>query len=432
MKKFFWIIIAVCALYACNPQYFIKGEIDAPKGTKIVLKKVTDSIPVEIDSCFVKRGKFKMKGTVEYPEYCILYAGDNGPLFLFVENTEMQIVIDKENIQKSKVTGSTENELFVTFNNKIAEFEDCFSKLNNEYLAMLNPKEPEPEAETNFDAELEIITDAKQEPEPDVDVVDENVDVEEEIELEIIAEVDTIPKNKEYYITQLDSLKKQRIDYMKQFVAENPKTMVSIYVLSNYLSNYLTIDEVEMYIGNFFDINVNPSAICTVLEKIGEQTNFLKQLQTIIAKAKNEKLSEVGQPFIEVKMPDNKGNEISISDFVGKDNYILLDFWASWCKPCRSANPDLVKLYKKYKEKGFEIIGISLDREKSEWTKAIRVDTLNWIQMSDLKYWQSAGAVLYAVNSIPHTVLLDKDGTILAKGLKPDELDAKLKELISD
>jgi len=90
----------------------------------------------------------------------------------------------------------------------------------------------------------------------------------------------------------------------------------------------------------------------------------------------------------------------------------------------------MVKLYKKYKDKGFEIVGVSLDKEKSEWTRAIKTDSLKWPQMSDLKYWQSEGARLYAVYSIPYAVLLDNDGKILAKELTPDELKKKLEELL--
>jgi peroxiredoxin len=94
------------------------------------------------------------------------------------------------------------------------------------------------------------------------------------------------------------------------------------------------------------------------------------------------------------------------------------------------ANPHVVKIYNQYKDKGFEIVGVSLDMDKDEWIKAIETDELKWPQMSDLQYWQSEGAQLYSVFAIPHTVLLDKDGTILAKGLHPNELENKLAELM--
>jgi peroxiredoxin len=143
----------------------------------------------------------------------------------------------------------------------------------------------------------------------------------------------------------------------------------------------------------------------------------------------SNKRTAIGQPFpdITLKTPDDKS--VSISDYAGKGKYVLLDFWAAWCGPCRQANPRVVELYKRYKDKGFEIIGISLDRGKKEWVEAIKADNLTWHHMSDLGYWQSAAAKLYSVSSIPHTVLLDREGIIIAKGLHVVELEKKLSEL---
>jgi thiol-disulfide isomerase/thioredoxin len=107
----------------------------------------------------------------------------------------------------------------------------------------------------------------------------------------------------------------------------------------------------------------------------------------------------------------------------------MIDFWASWCGPCRQENPNVVKLYQQYHAKGFEIIGVSLDKAKEDWVKAIQDDQLSWIHVSDLQYWQNSAARLYGVNAIPQTYLLDKDGKIIAKGLRSEQLAAKLNEL---
>jgi peroxiredoxin len=157
-----------------------------------------------------------------------------------------------------------------------------------------------------------------------------------------------------------------------------------------------------------------------------EQSQWVKMIQDRVASLKQ---TAIGQPFpdITLKTPDDK--PVSISDYAGKGKYVLLDFWAAWCGPCRMANPQLVALYNQYRDKGFEIVGISLDQSKESWIKAIKDDNLVWAQMSDLKYWQSDAAKLYSVSSIPHTVLLDKDGKIIAKGLHIGELTAKLAEL---
>ena len=142
-----------------------------------------------------------------------------------------------------------------------------------------------------------------------------------------------------------------------------------------------------------------------------------------------EKVS-IGKKFADIALNDPEGNPIKLSDYAGKGKVVLIDFWASWCPPCRADMPHLVSVYGQYKDKGFEIIGLSLDRNNEDWVKGINELNITWPQMSDLKYWQSEGAALYGVNSIPHTVLIDKDGTIIAKNLRGKSLDEKLVEIL--
>ncbi|MDH6358444.1 AhpC/TSA family protein [Parabacteroides sp. PF5-9] len=138
----------------------------------------------------------------------------------------------------------------------------------------------------------------------------------------------------------------------------------------------------------------------------------------------------IGKKFTDFEMADPKGNAIKLSDYVGKGKVVLIDFWASWCPPCRRDMPHLVEVYKQYKGKKFEVVGVSLDRTHDAWVKGIEELNITWPQMSDLKYWQCEGAALYGVNSIPHTVLIDGDGTIIAKNLSGELLDAKLAEIL--
>lgn len=139
----------------------------------------------------------------------------------------------------------------------------------------------------------------------------------------------------------------------------------------------------------------------------------------------------IGKKFTDLTMPNPEGKEVKLSDYTGKGKVVLVDFWASWCPPCRRDMPHLVEVYKAYKNKGFEVVGISFDRTEDAWIQGIKDLNITWPQMSDVKYWQSEGAVVYGVNSIPHTVLIDKDGTIIAKNLRGDSLDEKLKELFN-
>ncbi len=135
----------------------------------------------------------------------------------------------------------------------------------------------------------------------------------------------------------------------------------------------------------------------------------------------------VGQPAPEIELPNPEGTMVKLSDLRGK--YVLIDFWAAWCKPCRQENPHVVKLYNQYKNKGFEVFGVSLDRTKEDWVKAIADDGLEWTQVSDLKYFNSAAAELYQIEAIPATYMVDPEGKIIAKDLRGPSLENKLAEL---
>ncbi|HTH31500.1 MAG TPA: TlpA disulfide reductase family protein [Lacibacter sp.] len=126
---------------------------------------------------------------------------------------------------------------------------------------------------------------------------------------------------------------------------------------------------------------------------------------------------------------DTSGIAVKLSDFRGK--YVLIDFWASWCGPCRAENPNLVKTFNTYKDKGFTVLGVSLDQpgKKDAWLGAIHKDQLTWTQVSDLKFWDNEAAVLYGIKGIPANLLLDKDGKIIAKDLRGADLDNKLAEV---
>lgn len=167
-----------------------------------------------------------------------------------------------------------------------------------------------------------------------------------------------------------------------------------------------------------------------IIAKAGETFKSLPGIDRIIDHLNTLEKVAIGKMFTDFELADPDGNMHKLSDYVGKGKVVLIDFWASWCPPCRRDMPHLVKVYKQYKNKNFEIVGVSLDRTNDAWKKGIVDLNITWPQMSDLKYWQSEGAALYGVNSIPHTVLIDKDGTIIAKNLRGEELDSKLAEII--
>ncbi len=152
---------------------------------------------------------------------------------------------------------------------------------------------------------------------------------------------------------------------------------------------------------------------------------FAKELERMISVANVGKVGSIATDFAQ---NDTSGKSVSLNSFRGK--YVLVDFWASWCRPCRMENPNVLAAYNRYKDKNFTVLGVSLDKDKASWIKAINDDKLPWTQISDLQQWGNAAAKMYKIESIPSNMLLDPSGKIVGKNLRGEELEAKLKEII--
>ncbi len=191
--------------------------------------------------------------------------------------------------------------------------------------------------------------------------------------------------------------------------------------MGNELGGYMFITSHSMF---------EPGQQQELLDLADDAFKAREDVARVIKQLENLANVAIGKPFVDITSKDPKGNEVSLSDYAGKGKYVLVDFWAAWCGPCRNEMPNVVEAYKKYKEKGLEIVGVSLDRTHEEWTRGISELRITWPQMSDLSFWQSPAVEAYAIRGIPHTVLLDPNGVIIAKDLRGEELDKKLAELM--
>ena len=179
--------------------------------------------------------------------------------------------------------------------------------------------------------------------------------------------------------------------------------------------------------GRFLDKDQQFEVYKSVANKANTSLPQLPMVQQFVAMVESMKKLAIGQVAPEIALPNPDGEIIKLSSLRG--NYVLVDFWAKWCKPCRMENPNVVRMYNKYNEKGFEVYGVSLDRSKEDWLRAIEEDRLRWTQVSDLKFWQSEAARTYNVTAIPFALLLDPEGKIIGKNLRGAVLEAKLAEL---
>jgi len=326
--------------------------------------------PIATDTAVVYKGGFTFKGQIEGTEMrSLTIDGVNGQTTLLLEAGNIEVVVYKDSIYKSTVKGSFNNAVF------------------NDY-------------KKQYKAKIDDLTSIKRS----------------------LMESQADPVISNSLKKEMDSLGTELKNFGFNFIKANTNADFSLLLLNR------LIDQ------NGFDLTLASEAYDQIDNSVKIKTTnnqiISNRIKTKIKSAKKSELVTIGKIVPNFSAPNPQGKLIELNKIKGK--VTIIDFWASWCKPCRVENPNLVKLYNEYHPKGLEIISVSLDREaqKDFWIKAIEKDQLNWYNISNLKFWQEPIAKLYGVNSIPATFIIDENGILIAKKLRGAQLDQKIKELL--
>lgn len=343
-------------LFAQNTGFTIKGNVTGVEDGTVKLTSTQDASQVLVTGV-VNNGSFILKGALPEPGLYWLTISTEQPVYLYVENNDIEVTGTKTNIKNIKIQGSASHRDFEAFQ---SIFNPLIGNLNG--LAAQMQKTDEGKDKENMMRQYENL-------------------------------VSNINKQVDAYVNERKS------SYVTPFV---------LFVTAQLIQDYQVLE-------NRFNL----------LSDEVRNSNIGKSFKDYIV---YNKVGTVGTQALEFTQNDTAGNAVSFSSFKGQ--YVLVDFWASWCRPCRIENPNVVQAFNKFKAKNFTVLGVSLDQDKDAWIKAIAKDKLAWTHVSDLAAWNNAVAQMYRIQSIPQNILVDPSGKIIAKDLRGVDLEKKLCELL--
>ena len=373
MKKIIVFLVFSATLIACSnvgkDEFILNGSIEGvPDGKVVVLERYDDSLgAVTVDTAKVKSGKFTFKGKVLEPEMHSLR----------VENVQNNsyIIIENGEIDLEIVKDSTfKNKISGTYNN------DQLYEFNQKGIASEKKKK---EFGKKFQAKFLVAQNQK--------------------------DTATMKKIQTDYEKLETGIKNDTEEYLKS----HPKALISALLIKSL----------------FGEFEPNIAKIETLYKGLDKTIQDTKIGKSILKNLNDFKTVKEGRRAPEFSAPNPEGKTVSLKESLGK--ITIIDFWASWCGPCRTENPNMVKLYSEFHDKGLNIIGVSLDDDAAKWKEAIAKDNLTWTHVSNLKKWKDQIAIQYGVKEIPNTYILNQYGVVIAKNLSGDALKAKIAELLA-
>lgn len=372
MKHSFFVILLALVLQQAVAQegYRINGKLSTNELPVTIFLRYNKTGTFVKDSVISKDGTFQFKGSVKYPVNAVLsakYPNEAAPSIMNMPD-EHAFYLENTNVTVS-ATG------------KITAATVNGGKAQSEYLELKRRLQPMEQRMAPLSAQMRKYFQENNE------------------------------EARKALFPQLAAIRKEMTSTEEAFIKDHP-------------DSYVSLNMVNMR-GSVID----PAAFEPLFNQLSnkmKETPVGKELSRRLAIAKK---TDVGQSFIDFALNDTEGKTITLGAQKGK--YVLLDFWASWCGPCRAENPHVLKAYHRFKEKNFDVVAVSLDDKKDAWLKAIREDGMPWIHLSDLKGFESAVAKEYGIRAIPQNFLLDPEGRIVAKNLRGEALEKKLEEILN-